>query len=221
MVSLNVANTNGKNRQSLLWAPIRIVGWFPDGQTLLLQISSNSEIASGLWELDILNRSLSKLLEASNIRAVRISPDGRYISYIRALEPDPTLAGLWILNTTDHTTTKLGISGSYAWHPTSTGLLIIPPRPSGVMNHQIWWANTQGSSPIPITDPLITHLQISNFEWALSPDGRRVAYREAEFLSLRAIDLGFALDVLVPMPSIPKPWGQHNYATITGYPSGW
>ena len=89
------------------------------------------------------------------------------------------------------------------------------------MNHQIWWTDIQGNPPIAITDPMITHLQISNLEWALSPAGRHIAYREAEFRSLRAIDLGFALDVLVPTASIPKPWEQHNYATITGYPSDW
>lgn len=221
MVSLNIANTDGSNRKAVLWAPITIVGWLPDGQTLLLQINTNSQIPSGLWKFDISNLSLSKLLEASHIHNIQISPNGGYLSYIRALEPDTTLAGLWIFNTRDHTTTKLGVSGSYAWHPTSTGLLVVPPRPPGIMSHQFWWADLRGNPPIPITDPMITHLQISNFEWVLAPDGRQVAYREAEFRSLRAIDLGFALDVLVPAPVISKPWNQHNHATITGYPSGW
>jgi transglutaminase-like putative cysteine protease len=138
------------------------------------------------------------LLALDYFRAVELSPDGRYISYIRTPEPDAELAGLWILDTLTLTTNKMNLSGSYAWHPSSRGLIVIPARAPDEDDHQLWWVDVDGSPPVPLTDPALIPLAISNFEWELSPDGRKIAYRAARHLAVWVLDFGLAFDTLVP-----------------------
>lgn len=201
--TIYLADADGANRRSLVRAVGTVVAWFPDGQRLLLSARRSSTLKRGLWELSTDDGSLRPLLALTYFRAVELSPDGRYISYVRTPEPNTDLAGLWILDTLTLTAKKMKLSGSYAWHPSSRGLVVIPPRAPTEDYHQLWWLDVEEDPPIPLADPTLVPLAISNFEWELSPDGRKIAYRAARHLAVWVLDFGLAFDFL--LPDLPSP----------------
>ena len=199
--TIYLADPDGGNRQSLIRAAGSVVAWFPDGERLLVSARRTEQMERGLWELNVSDASLRPLLALTYFRAVELSPDGRYISYIRAPEPDTALAGLWILDTVTLTATKMALSGSYAWRPDGGGLIVIPAKGPDEENHQLWWVDVEGNPAVPLTDPATVPLNISNLEWNLSPDSRKIAYRGAEFLALWVLDFGLAFDTLLSEPT--------------------
>ncbi len=201
--TIYLADADGANRRSLIRAEGSVIAWFPDGQRLLLSARRSTTIERGLWELNTADGSLRPLLALTYFRAVELSPDGRYISYVRTPEPNTDLAGLWILDTITLTATKMNLSGSYAWHPSSRGLVVVPPRAPAEDGHQLWWVDINGDPPISLTDPALVPLAISNFEWELSPDGRKIAYRASRHLAVWVLDFGLAHDFL--LPDLPSP----------------
>ncbi len=200
--TIYLADADGGHRRSLVRAVGSVVAWFPDGRRLLLSARRTETIERGLWELDTSDGSLRPLLGLPHFRAVELSPDGRYVSYVRAPEPRSALAGLWILDTLTLSTKKMRLSGSYAWHPSSRGMIVIPPRAPGEDHHRLWWLDADGNSPVPLTTPSLGPFSISNFEWELSPDGRRIAYRGEKHLALWVLDFGLAFDAVVPSEGI-------------------
>jgi Tol biopolymer transport system component len=178
-----------------------VVAWLSDGESLLVSARRNRDDSRGLWQMDATDGALRRLLAADYLRNVRLSPDGTRIAYVRAPEPNPDLAGLWVLDIATLATIRMPLAGSYAWHPSGDGLIVIPARESGQETHTLWWIDAADGVATPLTSPETAPLRISNLEWVLSPDGDAIAYRGADFLGLWVLNFGLSLDaILTPAP---------------------
>ena len=200
--TIYAADADGQNRVALGETAGSVVAWLPDGESLLMSVRRSQDGDRGLWQMDAGDGSLRQLLAADHLRNIRLSPDGKRVAYVRAPEPNPDLAGLWTLDMATLATTRMALSGSYAWHPSGDALIVVPARDSGDETHGLWWVDVGGGPAIALTNPEPAPLRISNLEWTLAPDGRAIAYRGAEFLGLWVMNFGPALDaVIVPAPS--------------------
>ncbi len=199
--TIYVADLDGQNRVSLGETAGSVVAWLPDGESLLVSARRNRDDTRGLWQMNATDGALRRLLAADYLRNVRLSPDGTRIAYVRAPEPNSDLAGMWVLDIATLATTRMPLAGSYAWHPTGEGLIVIPVRESAADTHTLWWVDVADGAATALTSPETAPLRISNMEWALSPDGNAIAYRGADFLGLWVLNFGMSLDaVLTPAP---------------------
>jgi len=200
-----VADADGSNQVALGATVGSVVAWLPDGESLLVRARRGQDDNRGLWLMDASNGMLTLLLSADHLRSVRLSPDGTRVAYVRALESNPNLAGLWVLDLETLATTRMSVSGSYAWHPSGDGLIVIPARTSSKEMHTLWWLDVRDGEAVALTDPESAPLRISNLNWALSPSGNAIAYRGAEFLGLWVLNFGLALDavLMAAPPTVP------------------
>lgn len=182
------------------------IGWFPDGDRVLLYGRQTLEESSGIWIYSLGSGELEQIAGGDFLRRVSMSPGGRFVAFVRSFTEDPADSGLWVYETAARTTRRIPMIGSYRWHPSGEGLLVIPPRPGGEGDHTIWWADPANDEIVEVTENGPGNLRIANFEWQLSPDGRRAVYRHADDLSLWVVDFGEALDqVLDELPDGATP----------------
>ncbi len=199
--TIYVADTAGNNRVALGETAGSVVAWLPDGESLLVSARRNRDDGRGLWQMNATDGALRRLLAADYLRNVRLSPDGTRIAYVRAPEPNPEYAGLWVLDIATLAATKMPLAGSYAWHPSGDGLIVMPARELAEETHALWWVDASDGAATPLTSSDSAPLRISNMEWVLSPDGNAIAYRGADFLGLWVLNFGLSLDaVLTPAP---------------------
>ena len=182
------------------------IGWFPDGDRVLLYGRQTLEESSGIWIYSLGSGELEQIVEGEYLRRTSISPGGQFVAFVRSFTEDPADSGLWVYETAARTAHRIPVIGSYRWHPSGRGLLVIPPRPGGEGDHTIWWADPTSGETVEVTENGPGNLRIANFEWQLSPDGRRAVYRHADDLSLWVVDFGEALDrALDELPDTATP----------------
>ncbi len=194
MASIYTARVDGSDSTLVTSMFGRPIGWFPDGKRLLLSGRQTLNDPAGIWVYDLKTNELDQIVIADFVRRASISPAGRFVAFVRSLAEDPSDSGIWLYDTATGRQRRVADAGSYLWHPSGRGLLIIPPRPHGQGDHAIWWADIAGAEMVSLTGPGSNDLRVSNYEWRLSPDGRRVVYRHADDLSLWIVDFGEALD---------------------------
>ena len=170
------------------------IGWFPDGERLLLSGMQTASTKRALWIYDMTSKELQPIVEANFLDAVSISPGGRFIVFVRSLSDLSSDSGLWIYDIATTSERRLTLTGSYRWHPSGQGLLIIPPRGHRDSHHTVWWANVMGGPPINLTTVGPSDFHLSNFEWQLSPGGGQTLYRHSQGQNLWILDFGRALD---------------------------
>ena len=192
--SIYVASVDGSDVRLLTRMYGWPIGWFPDGERILLSGRQTLEEPSGVWIYSLGSGELEQIVEGEFLRRTSISPGGRFVAFVRSFTEDPADSGLWVYELAVKTETKIDLMGSYRWHPSGRGMLVIPPRPGGEGDHSIWWADPASGETVRITEEGPEDLRIANFEWRLSPDGRRAVYRHADDLSLWIVDFGEALD---------------------------
>ena len=206
LASIYTASVDGSDVRLLTRMFGGPIGWFPDGQRVLLSGRQTLDEPSGIWIYNLGSGELRQIVTGDFIRRTSISPGGRFVTFVRSFAEDPSDSGLWVYETTAETERRITVTGSYRWHPGGRGLLVIPPRPGGEGDHAIWWADIASGETVELTENGPEDLRISNFEWRLSPDGRRAVYRHADDLSLWIVDFGEALDrVLDELPDAAAP----------------
>ena len=206
LASIYTASVDGSDVRLLTRMFGRPIGWFPDGERVLLSGRQTLDEPSGIWIYNLGSGELKQIVTGDFIRRTSISPGGWFVAFVRSFTEDPSDSGLWVYEAAAQTESRIAVTGSYRWHPGGRGLLVIPPRPGGEGDHSIWWADIASGVTVELTENGAEDLRISNFEWQLSPDGRRAVYRHADDLSLWIVDFGEALDrVLDELPEAAAP----------------
>ncbi|MEW5988820.1 MAG: Ig-like domain-containing protein [Chloroflexota bacterium] len=132
---LRLIDTDGNNRRLLLNCPDAACSqpvWSPDGRRLLYerrQISQTGAVpgAPRLWWLDPVSAATSPVFQDSQLLAfgARFSPDGRWLSYVVALDQ-----AIQVVNLEDgrlhRVPTQVGVPA--AWSPQSDSLLLTDVR---------------------------------------------------------------------------------------------
>ena len=154
------------------------VGWFPDGERILLigRDNPNDELRN-LISYTVSTGQRLNLASHQRLRAIEMSPGGSYIAYFVDFAGDPEERGVWLVSGDGTTRKKLALPGfgAYQWLDDST-LLNIPMRSTPAESMQLWALNVATNAAIPLTHPDTTPFSISNGDWAVAPNGRRLVF---------------------------------------------
>ncbi len=153
-------------------------GWFPDGQRLLFmgRDDPNDEKRT-LFVYDLANERRTNLFSHKRLRGGEISEGGSWVSFFITFADEPSENGLWVVSADGATQRQLDLPnfGGYRWRDDDT-LLFIPMRESSEKSMQLWAIEIPSGQLQPLTDPASLSFSISNGDWDVSPDGRRVVF---------------------------------------------
>ncbi|MEW5959907.1 MAG: hypothetical protein AB1801_19470 [Chloroflexota bacterium] len=175
-----LADLDGSQRQLLLSLyGGGVAGWFPDGRRLLLLGKDNpAEERRTLFIYDLDSKQRTNLLSHKRIRDAAISPGGSWVVFFLSMVDDEPLEnGIWVVSADGTSPQKLDVPGfgAFRWRDDTT-LLYIPMRASTYESMQLWAVDMETHQSRPITDPARLYFSISNGDWDVSPDGRRVVF---------------------------------------------
>lgn len=175
-----VANLDGSDVQAVATLPRgSFGGWISEDVLLLSSRESLESREQVLYAFSLTNGGTTELVRAERLRGGFLSPDGAWLAYYVALDPDPAQNGLWLVRTDGSERRRLDrdLFGAYKWRDADR-LLIIPFRPEAV-SHELWELDASTGEARRLTDPEITPFKIANGDWTVSPDGRHVAFVES------------------------------------------
>lgn len=174
-----LADLDGSNPRRLL--SVRgggVVGWFPDGQQILLIDRENpgeEELTLSIYNVD--NGRRTDLFTHKRLRGADISPGGSWIVFFLAFADEPADNGIWVISADGAARQKLALPGfgAFRWRDDNT-LLYIPMRASSEESMQLWAVDVRTGQLQPLTNPTSLSFSISNGDWDVSPDGRYVVF---------------------------------------------
>lgn len=185
-----IANLDGTDAQRI--ATISrggLSGWITDDLLLLSGRESLESREYVLYTLSLSDGQVTELVRAERLRGGLLSPDGAWLVYYVALDDDPAENGLWLVRSDGSERRKLGreLFGAYQWRD-ARRLLIIPFRPQAT-SHELWEFNVDTGQARRLTDPAVIPFKIANGDWAVSPDGRHVAFVESQDRNIWVVTL--------------------------------
>ena len=175
-----VANLDGSAPQMVAELPRGgFSGWISDDVMLLSGRESREAQEQVLFTLSLVDGKQAELARGKRLRGGLLSPDGAWLAYFVALDEDLAQNGIWLVRTDGSERYKLvrDLFGAFQWRDAHR-LLIIPFRPEAP-SHEIWEFDADTEQERRLTDPDITPFKIANGDWAVSPDGRHVAFVES------------------------------------------
>ncbi len=175
-----VANLDGGDARQVATLPRgSFGGWIADDVLLLSGRESLESREQVLYAFSLTGDHTTELVRAERLRGGLLSPDGAWLAYYVALDPDPTQNGLWLVRTDGLKRRQLDrdLFGAYKWRDADR-LLIIPFRPQAV-SHELWELDVNTGEARRLTDPDVTPFKVANGDWTVSPDGRYVAFVES------------------------------------------
>ena len=184
-----VADIDGQNaRQVASLLRASLTGWFPDGGRLLL--SGRPDPKSQAIALSVLNLAdggLTELTRVERLRSGTVSPDGGWVLYSVAFHPDKAQNGLWIARSDGSERRRLDFYGAAQWR--AEGKLVYIPLDADAPWHTLWEYDAATGRSSTLTDPATLPFKVSNGDWTVSPDGRKVVFVAAQDGNLWVIDL--------------------------------
>jgi hypothetical protein len=166
-----------------------IGGWISDDMLLVSGRTSVQSREQVLYSLSVVTGELKPLVSAEGLRGGNLSPDGAWLAYQVAPNPDPAKNGLWLMKT-DGTGQFHGspdLFGPVQWRDAHR-LLIVPFRPTAE-SHEVWELDVTTQQTRRLIDPAVTPFKIDDGDWAVSPDGRTVAFVSAQDRNLWLLSL--------------------------------
>lgn len=171
-----VANFDGSDaRQIDALHDSHVIGWVND-DVLLLEGEESRDADEELVYTYALDSGLTtEIARAENFRDVAVSPHGAWIAYYVIFSEEPDQNGLWLASTDGTDRRRMPVEfGAYQWRD-SERLILIPFRPEAEF-HVLWELDMTTGEMTQLTDLAETPIKIANADWAVSPDGRYVAY---------------------------------------------
>ena len=159
--------------------------WFPDGRRLL--VTSRVDNVSQIVMLDVADASQTVIARAARFQGIGLSPGGGWAAYTVVFSGDSSVDGLYVARTTGQPDRRLDLFGAIAWR--SEGRLMVIPLELSVASNRLVEYDMETGSAQALTDPAQTPFQIAAGSWALSPDGRRLAFVSAAGRNLWVLDL--------------------------------
>ena len=164
-----------------------LAGWFPDSQRLLITRRPEGGGTIELAVLDPASGEQQVVAAAPRLRGAALSPEGGWLAYTVAFSGDGNLDGLWLARSDGTAARRLDTFGAYTWRSEGR-LLLIPLEPGADSNRLLEIDGATGQTQ-ELTDPVHTPLHIAEANWALSPDGSRLAFVAAEDHNIWVLDL--------------------------------
>ena len=187
---IRAANFDGSGEKTV--ASVRggsIGGWISDDVLLVGGRGAPATLESVLYRLSIATGELTELARAENLRGPSLSPDGTWVAFNVAPNPDPDENGLWVAQTDGSGRFRAppDLFGPYQWRD-ARRLLIIPFNPTAE-SHEFWELDATTQQARRLTDPAVTPFKINDGDWVVAPDGRQVAFVSARDRNLWLLSL--------------------------------
>jgi Tol biopolymer transport system component len=163
-------------------------GWFPDSARLL--VSGREAVGDEQWflaALTLADESLTTIVRGPRLRGGNLSPNGTWAAFQLQFSGEPEQDGLWLARTDGAEARRLDIFGAYRWRD-DAHLLVVPLELNAGGQRFVEVEAATGAQR-PLTDPALTPIHIANGDWALSPDGRRVAFVNAADRNVWVLEL--------------------------------
>lgn len=154
-----------------------VAGWFPDGRLLAIGRLESEEREQAYWTVRLDDLSITEIARGSRLRGATLSPGGSWLAYQVVFGEDPAANGLWLANTNTGEHLKLQLFGAYRWRDDDR--LLVVPLELDAPSHQVWEVDAASGEARALTSTELTPFKIANGDWALSPDGRHIAFVSA------------------------------------------
>ena len=166
--------------------------WIDDRRILLIGLPNDDPAFVSIAALtlgDAESRdTLIELAQVARPKGTLLSPSGGWLGYYLSFQLDPKDDGLWIAPTDgNQLPRKLDFFGAYRWR-SDTRLLYVPMEP-GAGTHTLWEYDVINDEGFQLTDSARSPFKIAANDWAVSWDGRYVAFVSATDHNLWLIDL--------------------------------
>lgn len=165
-----------------------LVGWLGEDRLLIRGRDDLAAEEDVLWVLSLADGSRREIARSERLRGELASPDGAWVAYYVAQARDAASNGLWVVGTGGQAPRRLdpALFGAYRWRP-GGGLLVVPLENTAA--HRLIEVDPLDLAHRPLIDPATTAIKITNGDWSVSPDGRRLAWVEAADHAIWAMDL--------------------------------
>lgn len=175
LVQVWVAAVDGSGvRQVGEWIGGGLNGWLPDGRRLLISQRDAIGATPTLGIFDPATAEFTPLVSGDFIRNTVLSPNGNWIAYTEQFSGDADRDGIWIRPIDGGAARRLSVYGAYRWAP-DDGLIVIPLE-LGAQANRVVRVDAATGDERALTNPTTTPLRILGGDWALAPDGRRIAF---------------------------------------------
>jgi hypothetical protein len=188
LVEIWIANLDGSEARAA--AHIiggSLVGWFPDGQRVLVTGREAPAAEPFLSAINIADGAFTGIVRGAPIRGGLISPGGGWVAYQVAFSGEAARDGLWLVRTDGGQLLKLPLFGAYRWR--EEGQLLVAPLEAEAPSHRLAQFDAERGELSALTDPAHLPFRIAGGDWAPSPDGRRVVFVNALDRNLWLIEL--------------------------------
>lgn len=162
-------------------------GWFPDGARLLVSGRDSAGADPHYDVLSLADGTLARISQAPRLRGASLSPEGGWLAYTVAFSGAAAYDGLWVVRTDGADARRLDLFGAYRWR--AEGRLLVMPLEIDARAQRLIEVDVATGVARALTDPAVTPLRVEAGDWALSPDGRRIAFVSAEDHNIWLIDL--------------------------------
>lgn len=184
-----LANLDGtKARRVITLLGGGLTGWLPDGRLLLSGRRSPQENDRVLFILSPDDGQQVELAQAQRLSRISASPGGAWITYGITFDQDPSRNGLWVIRPDGTGQRKLDFATGAQWRDASH-LVYVPLRASAADSHEFWEVDVATGRTRRLIDPAVTRFSIAQGDWALSPDGRWVAFVNSQDRNLWLVGL--------------------------------
>ena len=176
-VRLWVANVDGSNARSLIDVLAAEVSWLPDNHRLLLVARALDASSPGVWLVDVDTGAHQVLVQATFVQALRLSPSGKWFTYLVTFSGDHARDGLWVGEVDGPQRLHVAGSAMVRWGPDDRTLwrLVLGPGSGDDQLVSVDVATGAEGRPNDIGG------RVLNDDWEVAPDGRSVAYwRESD-----------------------------------------
>ena len=150
-----------------------LVGW-AEGEAAVIatgRISATGQ--EGIWAIALDGSAPRLLHQVHRPRDPVVSPSGGWLAFYAAFTGDIGQNGLWVLRTDGTSLSKVTPFGAYRWR--AEGRLLLIPM-TEALSPTLFEVDPAAGRAVQLTDPQQTSLPISNSDWLVSPDGKRVAF---------------------------------------------
>jgi hypothetical protein len=175
LVEVWVSSLDGQNPRQIR-AEEGIGARWLDGSRLLLSTSEHTLTTLSIYDTN--DDSSFKLGTWDRVRGISVAPGGGKLMFYRNFQADPNENGVYVMDTQPGAQPqKLYWFGGWRWRD-GESVYYIPFDPSANAQTLAYYNVATGENLL-LTDPQTTAFVIANGDWAVSADGQRIVFMNA------------------------------------------
>ena len=165
-----------------------VVGWANDEEIAIVG-RPNLHDPTVVRIVDLSGRIQKEWTLGIRVQNFDLSPSGRFASYT-AIFGQRGQNGHFLIDLNSGRRTPLATPMSLRWLPDESALIVLPIERNKAGSFEFFYAPLPWNGPsFSLTAKLNHRILMESFDWAISPPGNMLAYREERTLRLRKIDL--------------------------------